>query len=426
MKTERSSAPSALHPSAAAATDEAPSRWPMLAVLSLAVLLAFGLWFSATAATAQLSALWGLSASAAGWLTTTVQLGFVAGTALAAVLNLADVLPLRRYFAVCAILAALANATLAAAPSYPAALASRFFTGFFLAGVYPPAMKMVATWFLHARGLAIGTLVGALTVGKAGPYLLNAIEGAGHGVVALAASGGAVLGAALVAMLYHDGPFPFERRPFSWGLVGTVVRDRPTRLAIGGYLGHMWELYAGWVALGAFFLFYFERRGLAAGELAAAASLVAFAAIAIGGPGSVLAGAWADRWGRENVAAGAMCVSGLCALTLGWLADAPAALVVSVALLWGFAIVADSAQFSAVVTDVAPKHAVGTALTVQTSLGFALTAASIWLTVELASRFGWGPALSQLAMGPALGVLAMLRLKTVRSSSAHSRSAVAS
>lgn len=141
----------------------------------------------------------------------------------------------------------------------------------------------------------------------------------------------------------------------------------------------------------------------------------------------MLAGAWADRWGRENVAAGAMCVSGLCALTIGWLVDAPAALVVSVALLWGFAIVADSAQFSAVVTDVAPKHAVGTALTVQTSLGFALTAVSIWLTVELANRFGWGPALSLLALGPALGVRAMLRLKAVRSRAAHSRSdAVAS
>jgi MFS family permease len=400
-------------------------RWPMLGVLSLAVLLAFGLWFSATAATAQLSALWGLSAPAAAWLTTTVQLGFVAGTALAAVLNLADLLPLRRYFAVCALLAALANGALAAAPSYPAALASRFCTGFFLAGVYPPAMKMVATWFLRARGLAIGTLVGALTVGKAAPYLLSAFEGAGHGVVTLTASGGAVLGAVLVATLYHDGPFPFERRPFSWGLVGTVVRHRPTRLAIGGYLGHMWELYAGWVAFGAFFLFYFERRGLADGELAAAASLAAFAAIAMGGPGSVLAGAWADRWGRENVAAGAMCLSGLCALTLGWLVDAPAALVVGVALIWGFSIVADSAQFSAVVTDVAPKHAVGTALTVQTSLGFALTAFSIWLTVELAGRIGWGPAFSLLAVGPALGIHAMLRLKAARARPPRDASLVA-
>lgn len=181
---------------------------------------------------------------------------------------------------------------------------------------------------------------------------------------------------------------------------------------------HTWKLYSAWAALGAFFLYDFDRRGPAGAELIGASGLVAFAVIAIGGLGSVVAGVWADRWGRENIASAAMVVSGACALTLGWLVDAPTWIVVSVALVWGFAIVADSAQFSALVTEVAPTHAVGTALTLQTSLDFALTAASIWLAVVVADRFGWGPAFSLLAVGPAFGVVAMMRLKRVRSSPA--------
>lgn len=169
-----------------------------------------------------------------------------------------------------------------------------------------------------------------------------------------------------------------------------------------------------WATLGSFFLYFFSRRGLGGAELAGAAGLIAFAGIAIGGVGSVMAGAWADRWGRENVASCAMVVSGACALTLGWLVDMPAWIVVSVAMLWGFAIVADSAQFSALVTEVSPPHAVGTALTLQTSLGFALTAVTIWLTVVASERFGWGVAFSLLAVGPALGVLAMIKLKHIR------------
>ncbi len=393
---------------------ETRSAWRMLGLLSVAELLGMSLWFTASAVSGSLPAGRGLSATEASWLVSVVQLGFVAGTAVAAVLNLADVVPARRYFSVSALLAAGANALLLVAPGYGLALALRFATGFLLAGVYPPAMKMVATWFERRRGFAIGTLVGALTVGKATPYLLRALGGASAAPVVLGASAGAAAGGLLVLLLYRDGPHAFLRRPFSLGRVGEVLRHRPTRLAIGGYLGHMWELYAAWAAMGAFFLHYFARRGTTGVELVGAAAMAAFAAIAIGGAGSVLAGVWADRWGRENVASGAMVLSGACALTLGWLVDAPPWLVVGVALLWGLTIVADSAQFSALVTEVAPKHVVGTALTLQTSLGFALTAGSIWLTAAVAERIGWGPAFSLLAVGPALGVLAMVRLKRAR------------
>ena len=386
----------------------------MLALLGTAELLGMSLWFTASAVAPQLQAEWGLTTQQAAWLTTVVQLGFVAGTAVAAVLNLADIVPARPYFAVSALLAAGANALVVAAPGFEAALGLRFLTGFLLAGVYPPAMKMIATWFVSARGLAIGTIVGALTLGKATPYLLRALEASDVAPVVLLASAGAVGAALLVAFGYRDGPYEFARRPFSWRLVRTVLAHRPTRLAIGGYLGHMWELYAGWATLSAFFVYFFARKGLAGAELIAAAGMTAFAAIGAGALGCVVAGAWADRWGRENVAGWAMLVSGACALSLGWLVDLPAGIVVALALVWGFSIVADSAQFSALVTETAPPHAVGTALTLQTSLGFALTALSIWLTVAVAERFGWGPAFSMLAVGPAFGILAMLRLKVVR------------
>jgi MFS family permease len=385
----------------------------MLILLSGAQLLGMSLWFTASAVSPQLALLWGLSSAQTGWLTTMVQVGFVAGTAVAALLNLADLVPARIYFGGAALLGASANLALLAAPGYEAALLLRFLTGFFLAGVYPPAMKMAATWFQTGRGLAIGTLVGALTLGKATPFLVNAFSQARVSVVITSASVAAATAGLVVLAGYRSGPYPFHRRPFSWGLVGTVLAHRPTRLAIGGYLGHMWELYAAWAAWGGFFLAYYSVRGTADPVLWA--GVTTFAAIAAGALGSVLAGQWADRCGRERVASWAMAISAACALTLGWLLQAPPFLVIPLALIWGATVVADSAQFSALVTEVAPPHAVGTALTLQTSLGFALTGLSIWLTFELATRFGWGPAFALLAAGPALGIAAMARLKTLRS-----------
>ncbi len=386
----------------------------MLALLSGAQLLGMSLWFTASAVSPQLAAAWSLTPGQAGWLTTTVQLGFVAGTAIAATLNLADIIRDRTYFVGCAILGAAVNAGLLVAPGYEVALGLRFLTGFFLAGVYPPAMKMIATWFRTGRGLAIGTLVGALTIGKATPYLVNAFTQAQLGFVVATTSGGALVAALLVLVGYRTGPHPFERRPFSWRLVGTVIAHRPTRLAIYGYLGHMWELYAMWTLIALFFLDFFLSQGGTQGLAVMQAGVAAFSVIAMGGVGSVLAGVWADRIGRERVAIGALFVSGACSLILGWLLAAPAVVVLGLALVWGLTIVADSAQFSALVTEVAPQHAVGTALTLQTSAGFALTAGSIWLTFELATRFGWGPAFALLAIGPVFGIASMIRLRAAR------------
>lgn len=370
------------------------------------------LWFSASAVTPQLRSIWGLTTAEAGWLTTIVQLGFVCGTAVAAVLNLADVIPAGRLFSVSALLGAVANAAILSAPGFPAALGLRFLTGFFLAGVYPPAMKMTATWFRAERGFAIGVIVGALTVGKATPYLVRALPHVGLRPVVLTSSVGALIAAILVATTYRDGPYPFAPRPFSWHQVRDVVRIREWRLATSSYLGHMFELYAFWTWIPSFL-----AASVAAGERVRAPrliSLLAFTTIAIGGAGSVWGGLFADRRGRERLVSISLFMSGSCCLVSGLLFGGPIWVLGALSMTWGFFVIADSAQFSTLVTESVPAHTVGTALTIQTSLGFLLTMLPMQLVPLIAQRIGWRWGFVILALGPIAGIAAIRRFAAVR------------
>jgi len=415
MSTTGPSAVPRQEPANSPPADTHPDRWRMLALLSVAELLGMSLWLVGSAVAPQLQARWALSGDQIGWLTTVVQLGFVAGTAVSAVLNLADIVPARRLFAAAAVLGAMANAALAWAPDFAWALVGRFLTGACLAGVYPPAMKMAATWFRARRGLAVGTVVGALTVGKAGPYLVHAMPGAGIEPVVLAASAGALLAALLVGAGYRDGPYPFPPRPFSWGLVGTVVRQRPWQLATGGYLGHMAELYSFWTWIPAFVTARLvTQAGTATAGTTPGASLLAFGIIAVGGVGCVWGGLVADRVGRERLVTIAMAASGLCALLVGLTFGRSLWLLAPIALLWGFFVIADSAQFSVLVTESVPPHAVGTALTIQTSLGFLLTTLTIQLVPPVVARVGWAWAFPMLAVGPVLGIWSIRRLVALK------------
>jgi MFS family permease len=396
-------------------SDRDPARWRILTLLAAAELLGMSLWFAGSAVASQLAASWSLTSGETGWLTTIVQLGFVCGTAMAALLNLADVLPSRWYFAGAAVIGALANAGLVAGGGFATALALRFTTGFALAGVYPPAMKMASTWFRARRGLAIGTVVGALTVGKATPYLVHALPNAGASTVILTASGFALVAALLIAMWYVDGPYPFPPRRFSWGLVRTVFERREWRLATGGYLGHMFELYSFWTWIPLFIAASEAAEGVAASHrVDARVSLIAFGTIAIGGLGCVWGGLAADRRGRERLVILAMALSGSCALLIPFAFGRSLWILAPLAWAWGFFVIADSAQFSALVTESVPSHAVGTALTVQTSVGFLLTMVSIQLIPPLVAIVGWRWVFPVLAIGPALGIAAIRRLNSVR------------
>ena len=382
----------------------------MLAIVSIAELLGMSLWLAAGAVAPELAERWSLGPSATGWLSTSVQLGFVAGTAMAALLNLADTLPSRRYFASAALLGAAANAALVVAPSYAVALVLRGLTGACLAGVYPPAMKMISTWFQSRRGLAIGTVVGALTAGKAMPYLIHAIPGIGVDPVLLSASVAAVGAALLVLFAYRDGPFPFPRRPFSWSLARSVLDSREYRLVLGGYGGHMLELYSYWVWIPVFITASVAGMGVSA----SAASVLAFAAIAVGAIGCIWGGAIADRIGYGRFVMLAMALSGACALATPFVFGRSLPLLTTLVLIWGIAVIADSAQFSTLITQVVPAHAVGTALTLQTSIGFLLTTISIQLVPPVVELVGWRWAFPMLAIGPIVGIAAIRRLQSYR------------
>ncbi len=398
-------------PSAQVEPDHDPRRWRILALLAIAEVLGMSLWFAGSAVAPQLAAQWGLAPTQLGWLTSAVQLGFVLGTAVIALFNLGDLVPARWLFAVSAMIGAAANALVPSAESAAWGLALRGMTGVALAGVYPPAMKMASTWFRAQRGLAVGTVVGALTVGSASPWLVRALfPGAAVGPVMASASVAALVASVLVAAWYEDGPYPFTPRPFSWGLVGSVVRSREWRLATGGYLGHMFELYSAWTWLAAWMTASLASRGDAAWS--GAAPLFAFITIASGSVGCVWGGVLADRRSRAWLVTRALAVSGACSLLLGLLFGASWWLVVPVAIVWGAALVGDSPQFSVLVTESVPSHAVGTALYVQVSLGFLLTLVSIQLVPPLAALIGWQWVFSGLAIGPALGIWSIRRLTT--------------
>jgi MFS family permease len=404
-----------------------PDSRRALILLSTAELLAMSLWFTGTAALPQLAQAWNAGYGLTSWLTIAVQLGFVAGALLAAAFNLPDVFRADRIFVASSLAAAAANALFAwlAAEHVAAALVLRFLTGAFLAGVYPTGMKLLAGWFKEGRGLALGIFIAALTVGSALPHAVEAAGNLPWRAMVLASSAFAVVAALLVALGVHEGPYAAPQPPFDFHQVGQTFCQRRLRLANLGYLGHMWEVYSMWGWIGVL---------LAASGASVATAWVemsTFSAIAIGAVGCVWAGVASDRWKngraaqpspavpeeaarlrrRSNVTIVAMVVSGACCLAAGLVFDSFPALV-AVSLVWGIAVVADSAQFSTIVSEVSHPSYVGTALTMQVALGFLLTSFSLRAVAAVGTHWGWRWAGPAMAIGPLLGILAMARLRT--------------
>jgi MFS family permease len=403
--TSTTCASRSLHPNA-----DSP-RWRVLGLLSIAIVLSLTTWFSATAITPELKREWHLSPFVLSWLTNGVQIGFVCGALTASLVNLPDIVRLNRLMALSATMAAVANVFLLVQHGPIGAVAARVVTGLALAGVYPPALKLVSTWFNRDRGLALGTVVGALTVGSSMPHLFRSFSGSvdWRFVVKMSTLATSV-GAVLFLFFAREGPYAFGRALFDPRQAGAVFRDRNLLLANLGYFGHMWELYAMWAwllayvneALGAQHMSLIGRR----------ASFLTFVAIGTGAFGCIIGGILSDRIGRTLTTAGMMIVSGACALVIGFAFAGPSWLFIMILVIWGVSVIGDSAQFSAMVTELADQRFVGTALSVQLGLGFALTVVAIWLMPRLAEFLcSWRWTFLMLVPGPSIGASAMLLLR---------------
>ena len=373
----------------------------------MALVLGMSTWFSATAVIPKLRDVWSLSASAQAWLTISVILGFVIGALFSSALNLSDRVRPQLVMLVGGVGAGVANLGLIWAGGAEVGVPLRFLTGFFVAGVYPPSFKLIATWYRAGRGTALGVLAAGIVFGNSTPHLANALGGVDWESVIVATSAMSIAGG-VVAYVVRDGPFEFPDTPFDPSQIGRVFANRGVRLSSIGYFGHMWEFFA----MAAWFLIFFGDHLASVGqEVIPGAALLTFVVVAMGAAGSWAGGLIADRWGRTNFTILMLGISGLCSLGIGLLFGGPTWPIVVVGLVWGFTVVADSAQFSAMVTETGDQSYVGTALTMQIAIGFTISAATIWIVPIVEELVTWRWAFAVLALGPAVGIWAMLKLK---------------
>jgi MFS family permease len=401
-------------PETPAIVDEPGDRWRQLAIVSFGLFAVMSPAFAASSVAPALREAWGLGPLGLPILTVAVLLGFAAAAVFLALAGAPDVVPGPRLFAIGAVVAGVANLGFAyLATDLATAVPFRVLTGAGQAASYPVAILLIAGWFRRDRGLATGVLIGALTFGTASPYLFRAV-GLAAGVdwhpVLASASVACFAGAIIVGVWGRPGPFEVPSPHFSVQIARRAFHEPSVRLANAGYLGHMWELFAMWTWVPLFFLASFSAAGLTD---PAQASLAAFAVVGCGAIGCVVAGAVADRVGRSLTTIAAMVISGTSAVLVGLAFGAAWPLVLVLGMVWGVSIIADSAQFSAAVSELAPSGTAGSALTVQLASGFVLTSISILAigVLDPTDATSWRIAFAMLAIGPIVGIASMWRLR---------------
>ena len=381
-----------------------PAPW-ILPVIILSQFAGTSLWFAGNAVLPDLQASGSIPPGALGYVTSAVQFGFICGTLIFAFLSLSDRYSPRILFCCCALLGATANLMLYLAPGGLASLVVyRFMTGLFLAGIYPVGMKIASGWYQQGLGNALGFLVGALVLGTAFPHLLRAMGPvAPWQLVIVATSAASALGGLLMLALVPDGPNHTRSSGFDSRALIVVFKAKAFRAASFGYFGHMWELYTFW-AFVPFFLQAYATRHV---QTAVNIPFWSFAIIAAGFVGCAGGGLVSRTIGSAPVAFAQLTVSGMCCLLspLAFIAPLPAFL--AFLLIWGVAVVGDSPQFSALTAGTAPKHLVGSALTIVNCIGFSITIASIQATSYLSEKVDARFVFLVLAIGPVIGLAAL-------------------
>ncbi|MDG5787178.1 MFS transporter [Evansella sp. AB-P1] len=387
------------------------NKWIALLWISIAQLFALSLWFSATVIVPELKHVWSLNNNTEAWVTATIPIGFVIGAFVSSYLGIADRYNTRNIFAASAFLGAIFNLMLIFVGSAYLGIFLRILTGLTLAGVYPTAVKLLSQWFPKNRGLAIGILIAALTLGSSLPhFILVFFTDVNWKFVIIISSVLAFLSAAVMKWFVEDPPMKSDKTPFSFLLLRKVIRNKKVMLANYGYFGHMWELYAMWTWLPVFFYGSFTSYSTEISPWFI--PLASFISIGIaGGIGCVIGGYIADKIGRSRLTIISMFMSACCAILIGFTYSHAIWITLLVAIIWGIFVISDSAQFSAAVSEFADIEYLGTALTFQMCVGFMITIISINIIPLLESVIGWQLVFSILSIGPILGIISMMKLQ---------------